>query len=601
MDNPLVFLTAVLGLGITAQWLAWRFRLPSILILLAFGFMAGHFGGANPDNLVEQELLFAIVSLSVAVILFEGGMSLHFRELQEAGRAVFQLVSVGALVTWALTTAACQLLLHMDWRIASLTGAILVVTGPTVIAPLLRHVRPVRRVGSIVKWEGIVIDPIGAVLAVLIFEAVFVEPANVIPALLRTIAVGAIVGGITAVLLVQMLKRYWIPDFLHNAAFLLAAVVTFTISNLVQHESGLLTVTILGVMLRNQKSVAVQHVVEFKEHLRVLLISCLFIVLAARIELTDVLKIGWGGTGFLATLILVIRPAAAIASTVGTDLTWSERIFLAFLAPRGIVAAAVSTIFALEVSHHFHDVVAPAGHELIVPVTFLVIVGTVAIYGLLAVPLARRLGLAVPNPQGILIAGAAAWIREVAKALEEEDVQVLLVDTNYRNIAAARMAGLPTYCASIVSEYVSEEIDLGGIGRIMALTPNDDLNSLATMEFAHFFGRANVFQLAPWEAGGGRHEVSAHIRARVLFDECLTYSEIASRFDRGCQLKRTKITEEFSYEDFVKHYEGKAIPMFIISAKSVDICIAQSKQVPKAGDTLVALVEPTDEANGVDH
>ena len=513
--------------------------------------------------------------------------------LEQSGRVVFRLVSLGVLVSWVLTAIAARLLLGMDVKVAALSGAILVVTGPTVIAPLLRHIRPTRRVGSIVKWEGIVIDPIGAVLAVLVFEALFHEPSRVVPALVMTLFVGLSIGVLTAVILVIVLKRYWIPDFLHNAVFLAAAVGTFALSNYFQSESGLVTVTVLGIALANQKIVPVRHVVEFKENLRVLLISCLFIVLAARIRPDDIASIGWGGVGFLAWLILVVRPWSVLCSTIGTELNWRERTFLAFLAPRGIVAAAVSSVFALEVAHYAGDT--PAGAEQIVPLTFLVIVGTVAIYGFLAAPLARRLGLAVPNPQGILFAGAASWIREIARSLQDEGFAVLLVDTNYRNIAAARMAGLPTYCASIVSEYVAEEIELGGIGRLLAMTPNDDLNSLAAMEFAAEFGRAEVYQLSPWEGGAGKREPSAHIRGRFLFGSELTHGQLASRFAAAGVIKKTKITDEFTFEDFLARYGDHSIVMFIIGDQQLKVCTAEGSITPQPGETVVALVDPTDD------
>jgi hypothetical protein len=277
---------------------------------------------------------------------------------------------------------------------------------------------------------------------------------------------------------------------LHGVVFLAAAVGVFAASNVLQEESGLVTVTVLGIVLANQKAISIHHVVEFKEHLGVFLISCLFIVLGSRLDPQSLYVLGWNGVIFLAVLILLVRPASVYLAMLGTKLTWQERTFLAFLAPRGIVAAAVTSVFALKVA----TIVSPDSElalqaEMLVPITFLVIVGTVAIYGLLAAPLAKYLGLSDTNPQGVLFAGGDQWIRDMARMLQDEGVQVMLIDTNYANVAAARMDGLPAECASILSEEVREEFDLFGIGRLLAMPPNDEVNALAAREFAHAFGR----------------------------------------------------------------------------------------------------------------
>ena len=595
LHDPLVYLTGVLGLGLAAQWLAWRFRLPAILLLLVFGFAAGQL--ADPEELIGRELLFAAISLSVAVILFEGGLSLHFGELRQTAYAVFRLVTVGILVTWVATAAAAWWLLGFEPEIAALAGAILVVTGPTVVMPMLRQIRPQRRVGSLVKWEGIVNDPIGAVLAVLVFGAVrtggFREAATTSAAglALTALTAGAI-SAAAAVLLVQLLKRYWIPDYLQNVGFLTAVVVTFTASNLLQPESGLVTVTLLGIILANQKAVTIEHVVRFKENLRVLLISCLFIVLASRLEIGDLTGLGVRGVLFLAAMILVVRPVAVFLSTLRTDLEMRERVFLAWLAPRGIVAAAVSSVFALELAENGHP-----GADQLVSATFLVIVGTVTVYGLTAPPLARWLGIAEANPQGVLFVGAHPLVRAIAEALKSEGYQVLVVDTNQRNIAAARMAGVATCWASVLSEYVREEVDMGGIGRLLAMTPNDHLNTLAAGEFADVFGRAEVYQLPTPAADLARHEkvAAAHL-ARRLFGPEVTFTRLASRFGTGAVVKSTPLTEEFDYDAFRRLYGESAIVLFVIepSGKLV-VSTADSPAAPKPGQTLISVVDPGEE------
>jgi NhaP-type Na+/H+ or K+/H+ antiporter len=610
MDEQLLifYLAGVPLLGVLAQWLAWRLRVPSILLLLAFGILLGHFielDGllarlADSDESLGRKLLSPVVALSVAVILFEGGLTLRFHELKDAGRGVLRLVTLGALISWLLTALAAWRLLGFDPQLAILLGAILVVTGPTVVAPILRQIRPERRVGSMIKWEGIVIDPIGAVLAVLVFEVVFAGAGHngmghAAMILVRTVAIGGVVGTATAWLLVVVLRRYWLPDYLHGVAFLTVALAVFTISDWLQHESGLVTVTVLGVLLANQKQISIRHVVEFKEHLGVFLISCLFIVLGSRLNVADLFDLGWGGVAFIAAMILVVRPVSVMLAMLGDKTRWSERVLLAFLAPRGIVAAAVSSVFALEVGRFL----ASGGEstqllvqtDRLVAVTFLVIVSTVATYGLLAGPLARWLGVADPNPQGVLFAGADPWVRSLAELLQEADFQVLLVDTNYSHVAEARMQGLPSHCASILSEFVEEEMDLNGIGRMLAVTPNEEVNALAVREMAHVFGRRNVYQISPGGTGSGRRSVGGHLRGRLLFQEGLGSVRLTEMLMEGAAIKKTSLSEEFNYEDFRQMYGQAAVVLFLIDGKgNLRICAADEPISPESGDTLLALV-----------
>jgi len=614
--DPGIFLTGVLLLGALAQWIAWRFRFPSILLLLAFGFTARLATGIDPASVLGEELLFSLVSLFVAVILFEGGLSLKLVEVKDSKSIIAKLVTVGVVVTWVLASITGCYLLGMDWRIAALVGAVLTVTGPTVVGPLLRHIRPSRDIASITKWEGIVVDPVGALLAVLVFEALFalgshgeqtVGALPVVMILLKTLAVGGLIAAACAYGLVQSLKRYLIPDYLHNFVFLVVAVASFTISNVIQAESGLVTVTLLGVLLANQSAFPVKHVLEFKESLRDLLISTLFIILSARIEFSQILDLGWGGVAFVALLIAVVRPLSVYASCVGSSLSWQERTFLGFMAPRGIVAAAVSSVFAAELLHRGGAQL--PGSESIVPLTFLVIVGTVTTYGLFSPLLARVLGLSAPDPQGILFAGASLPVRRIAKAVHDEGFQVLLVDTNFQQVSAARQDGLPAVCASVLSEYVDEEVDLGGLGRMIAMTSNDDLNRLASLEFAGDFGRANVYQLRPREnAASERRKTSkAHIQGRFLFHSTLNFEKLEHEMEAGATVKKTKITDEFTYENFLYQHGISSTLLFVIRESGKLEIVAADDVEPVSGDTVVSLVAPiagenqiasTNDANG---
>lgn len=597
MEHELIGIATVIALGIGAQWLAWRLHLPSILMLLVVGFLAGPITGLlHPDELFG-ELLLPVVSLAVAIILFEGGLSLSLRELREVGSAFTKLVTLGALVTGAASAALAWAIFDLSPSLAALLGAILVVTGPTVIMPLLRDLRPRRRLGNMLKWEGIVIDPIGAILAVLVFEVILAtetpNPATsvAIVGILKAIGGGTGIGLIGAGTLVLALRRYWIPDFLQNPVTLMIVVLAYTASNQIQPESGLLSVTLMGAVLANQRAVTVKHIVEFKENLRVLLIAVLFILLAARLPLASVTALGPEALVFIGLLILVVRPLAVALCTIGSRLSWRERAFVAWMAPRGIVAAAVSSLFALRLSEAGY-----AGTEALVAITFAVITGTVAVYGLTAGLLARWLGVADPNPQGALVIGAQPWAREIAGAIRDEGFPVRLVDDNWAHITEARQAGFETFYAGVLQEYVLDEIDLDGIGRVLALTSNDEVNALAALHFMEVFGRAEVYQLPPPRVAEGEPAeqlLPKHLRGRLLFAEDVTYGELARRFAEGAMIKRTPLTKEFGYREFCAHYGESAIPLFAVKRGGRLVVIATDLEtVPEPGDKLIALVDP---------
>ncbi|MHC4548197.1 MAG: cation:proton antiporter [Planctomycetota bacterium] len=588
MDDLAAGLSAIVLLGAGAQWLGWRLRLPSILILLLFGFLAGPevAGLVDPDRMFGA-LLLPVISLSVAILLFEGALTLHWRELGEHRGVVGRLITLGAGITWLLAALAAHLLVGLEGALAVLVGAILTVTGPTVVLPLLRQVRPTGSAGSILKWEGILIDPVGAVLAVLVFEGILeggLRPAVHLAALgiLKTALIGGAIGLLGAWVLVLLLERYWVPDHLHNPAALSLAVGAYAATNYFQHEGGLLTVTVMGVLLANQKRVDVKHILEFKENLRVLIISMIFILLAARLRLADLAGLPAGVYLFLAVLILVVRPLSVLACTARTNLRRETRIFIAAMAPRGVVAAAVTAVFALSLEDKgFADA------RRLVPLIFLVVCGTVAIYGLTAGPLAYRLKLATPSPQGVLIVGAHRFARALGEVLQAHGLRVRLVDTNAFYISRARMLGLPVYHGSAFSEQADEALDLAGLGRLFAITSNDEVNTLCVLHFLHLFGRGEVYQIAP-----RADTLPRRLRGRVLFGEEWSFPELDEWFASGATVKATKLTEQFGFEQWRARHGDRALPLLAIDGDGrVDVATLDQLLAPEAGETLVALVE----------
>jgi NhaP-type Na+/H+ or K+/H+ antiporter len=533
-------LALILGAGMVAQWIAWRIQVPSIIALLIAGLLLGPVTGVlEPDELLGGTL-FPLVSLAVALILFEGGLDLPPRELRNTGIVVRRLISVGAIVTLLISWFGAREIFGISNQASLVLGAVLVVTGPTVVGPLLRFVRPTGTTGPILRAEGVLIDPIGATAALIAFEIVLTEApdeavATVVGVVLLTIVAGAGIGLATAIVLDIALRRFLIPDQLTVPITFAFVVASFVATNEVQEEAGLLTVTVMGMYLARRESSTIRQVLEFNESLRTLLISFLFILLAARIEPDALRDVALPSLAFLALLVLVARPLSVIVSTLRTSLSWSERAFLMTMAPRGIVAAAVSAIFAIRLEE---EGVADAGK--IVPIVFLVIIGTIVVYGFLAGPAARTLGLAEAHADGVLIAGAHAVARGLAGELDKRGVKTLLLDTDPYNVTRAIAAGLRARRMSVLAEEASHDLDLRGIGRLLAITSNDTVNALATARFARIFGRREVFQLAPPADRSGDAAVPEEHLGRIIGIEGISYATLDERSRQGWRVRTAR-------------------------------------------------------------
>ena len=535
MDNPMIAIAAVGALGGLCQWLAWKFKLPSILFLLTAGILVGPiFGVLDPDAFLG-DLLFPIVSIFVAIILFEGGLTLKFKDIKGHGRVVRRLISVGVLLTWALIAVAVHYLFDMPWSLALVFGSITVVSGPTVVKPLLRAVRPSDKVGHILHWEGILIDPIGVFLALLVFSFVVLDApdlglAHISIILVKLIVIGGGIGLAAGAATALVLRRYLVPDYLVNVLTLITVVCAFVLAETLQHESGLLAVTLMGVWLANARGLHVDEILHFKEDLSVMLISSLFILLASRVDIGVIPQYGWQILILLIIIQLVIRPLNAWICTMGSGLSRSERAFIGWLSPRGIVAAAVSSVFVLRLQ----ELEMPMA-ELLVPLTFSVIIGTVVFQSLTAKPLADKLGISNPEPNGVLFIGANDIAIQLAKALHEHDISVMLSDGSWSNVRLARQAGLPAYHGNATSGHASENLDLQGIGKMIAVSSNRDTNAMAGMHFRQDFGSNAVFTLegTSEDEAYERFDTANRNRANPLFDASLSYSGLSKRLREG--------------------------------------------------------------------
>ena len=594
--NEQQILLAFGGIGIAAlgcQWLAWRLKLPAILFLLLTGIVVGPvLGWLDPQELLGP-LLMPLVSLAVALILFEGSLTLHVSEWREIGSVVHRLVTVGALSTWAVITLATHWLLGFDWLLALLFGTLTLVTGPTVIVPMLRVVRPKASIANILRWEGIVIDPIGALLAVVVYSFIISRAAGdgLSHSLLTfggVILCGSLFGLIGGWVLGHILRRQWLPEYLHSLATLAAVLGIFIASNQIMHESGLLAVTLMGMWMANMKGVDVRHILHFKENLSVLLISGLFILLAARLDLNAMIALGPVVLVLLLIIQFIARPLNVLLSTFGSKLNWRERALLAWIAPRGIVAAAVSAIFAIRLDQAGHE-----GALLLVPLTFAVIIGTVVLQSATARPLARLLKVAEPAPSGFLIVGANGPARVVGKALQQLGSRVLLTDSNWENIRAARMENLPTYFGNPASQHAEAHLDLVGLGHLLALSPSGELNALAAMRFRHEFGHQRLYALASGQESQrtDKHRASHEHRGQALGDRPLTYSQLANALNQGAELYSTQLTENFTWEDYQALHGSRATLLFARDSSGwVYVVTPESDLKPGPGWTLLALI-----------
>ncbi len=617
------YLAVVVVIAVVAQWLAWAVRVPSLLLLLPAGFALGQV--LAPDAAMGRGVVSAAASVGVGIILFEGSMTLRFKELRGISGPVIRLTTVVVAIAFVLLSGAAWLV-GIDWRLAVLVGAIAVVTGPTVINPILRQMRPTRRVSSLLRWEGIVVDPIGAILAVLVFQAILAgREGDTLAVIIATLAltIGVAVGFSVPVgfALGAAVRRHWVPDYLQGVLFLAVAIAALVASNLIADEAGLLTVTVLGVVLGNQRGLRLVVVREFQEHLQVLLIGVLFVLLAGRVSIAQLVDAAPQALALLALAVIVVRPVSVLLGLRGTAATRQERLLLAFMAPRGIVAAAVTSVFALELQHAADATAERAADpavvgdeagrlaaeaaslaglgdqaEQLVPVVFILIVGTVAIYGLGVGRLAERLGLASSSPHGVLFAGASPWVVQAARQLEELEVPTMVIAEHRHDLAPARMKGLATVATNILSEFAVEELELGGIGHFIGATEIDSTNSTAAAEFAHIVGRTASWQLRrdddPDQETPVTRRPAPHLVARYPFAPAVTHARMVELGERGYAVRRTTLSAKFDVADF-RAQHPEAVMMFTHRQGRLRV-VTEGAPPPQPGTVLVAMMPERD-------
>ena len=488
----------VLSLGVGGQWIANRLRIPGVLLLLLAGILVGPaFEIVDPLEEFGSDVLFPVVSLAVGLLLYEGGLGLKVDRLTEGRSVILRLVTVGALVTWLIGWGAASLLFDVTNGGAALIGAILVVSGPTVVIPLLHLARPREPTGSILRWEGIVIDPVGATLAIVVLDAVLNED-NAGEAALQigiTLGAGALAGVVVAALAMAALHYHLIPDHLINPVMLAGAIVAFAAANQIAPEAGLMATTTLGVVLANQHLVPNNELTAFSEDVGYLILGTLFIVLGALVDIDELIDVLPRALVLIAILVVVARPFAVWLSTIGAGMQRNDRQFLAWMAPRGIVAASVATVFSNTIEET--EGVAPIPE--LVPVVFATVIVTVALYGLTAIPVARRLRVGKVTPRGVAIVSNHRWAVDLAEQLAANEMPVLLVSSSTEIQRAAFSHGILAYDRPIDSHDLDLTLDGVGIRSAVLMTDDENFASLAAHHLTEHLGRANLYQVQPDE------------------------------------------------------------------------------------------------------
>jgi NhaP-type Na+/H+ or K+/H+ antiporter len=594
MEHQALVIALIGLLGIGAQWIAWRTGWPAIALMLVAGVLAGPVTGLIVPEQTFGELLEPLVSIAVALILFEGGLSLNFRELRRTDGAVTRLLFLGVPIGWVLGSLALYYAAGLVWPVAILFAGILVVTGPTVVLPLLRQTNIAARPRAILKWEAIVNDPVGALCGVVTYEYLRRAGeggtlATVVMSLIAASIVAGLIGWIAARAIGWAFPRGHVPEYLKAPVLLVAVVGVFVGSNLVQEETGLLAVTVMGVALANMRLDSLRDIQPFKENITVLLISGVFVLLSAKLDFAVLQRFEWRFLAFLAVMIFLVRPATVLLSLLFTRVPWNERLLVAWVAPRGIVAVAISGLFALRL-----DRIGYGDGAILVTLSFAVVVATIVAHGFSIGPVARLLGVTGARESGLLIVGGTPWSLQLASQLRQLEVPVTIADTSWQRLAPARHAGVPTYHGEILSEATEDRLDMSQFQVLAATTENEAYNALVCNEFAPEIGRDNVYQLG----SGADDEEDARalppsLRGRALFASGHGVEEIVERERQGWTFRKTRVTERFD-ADAVKADLPDEAEMLLLLRKngSLRFFSHASRPTPQPGDTIISYVPP---------
>jgi len=505
---------AIIILGVVAYWVAWKFKIPAILPLILIGLIVGPISTFfmedgkqwiqpvwnGTEGLFPGERLFNFVSLAISIILFEGGLTLKKEEVLNVGPVIGKLITLGSTVTFFGAGISAHYIFNLNWDISFLFSALIIVTGPTVIGPILRNIPLKKDVSAVLKWEGILIDPIGALVSVLVFEFISVGQGydytkEALIEFSKIVIIGFSMGFTAAYALFYGLKFKLIPHYLLNVITLASVLFVFVLSDLFAHESGLLAVVIMGMVLGNMKLTEIKEILYFKESLSILLISILFILLSANISVDDLFLLYRRETLILfAIVVFVLRPIGVFLSTAGSGLKFNEKLFISWVGPRGIVAAGIASLFGLKL-----EMQGESGAEYITPMVFMIVLGTVLLNATTARFFAKIMGVFLKSSDGIMIIGATNFSRLIADYLKKNGRRVVLIDNNANHIEKAKSLGLEAIQGDIYSDELAEDIEFNDIGYLLALTGGSTVNEYALEKFSPIFGENGAFRVISTE------------------------------------------------------------------------------------------------------
>jgi len=589
MHDVALKLAAIAAGGILAQWVAWRTNLPAIVLLLVGGFAIGPLTGWIDPLADFGDAFRPVVSIAVAIILFEGGLTLNLAEIRETSKAVRRLILIGGPLAWGLTALAAHFVAGFSWPAATVLGAILVVTGPTVVMPLLRQAHLSTRPASLLRWEAIVNDAIGALFAVIAFEAfLVVHGSHDAGSLAASLAVGlaaAIGGGYAAGSAIEWaFTRGYVPEYLKAPVLLATVVAAHAVTNLLLEEAGLLTVTVMGIRLANSRITSLTEMRRFKETITILLVSGLFLLLTAALDMEAIRSLDLRAVAFVAFVLLVIRPVVVFVSTAG-----SGALFVGWIAPRGIVAVAVSSLFGAALADN-----GVADAPRMVAVTFAVVVATVFAHGFTLAPLAALLGLTSATKPGILIVGGSPLTAALAVTLKEAAIPVTVADTAWSRLREARLAAIPIYFGEVLSEDAHYELDVKRFAAVIAATSNDAYNALACTNLGPEVGRANVFEVPSEREQAERKSLSFTLGGRPLTrDPELRLLDFQLDHVRGWVFQTTRLSETFTYLNYLDNRaEGTRVILWRKPTGRILFRTTSEKSNPEAGDLVIAFAPP---------
>ncbi len=593
MEQQALVIALIGILGIGAQWVAWRTGWPAIVLMLAAGVISGPVLGLIDPEAAFGDLLLPMVSIGVALILFEGGLSLDFRELRKYGGGVWRLVLIGVPLGWLLGSLAGYHIAGLVWPVAILFAGILVVTGPTVVIPLLRQSNVQQRPAALLKWESIVNDPLGALCAVVTYEyfryaAQGQGMIDVVPPLIIAALVAAAIGYAAAWVIAWAFPRGLVPEFLKVPVLLVAVVGTFVLCNAIEHEAGLVAVTVMGIALANMHVTSLRSIHPFKQNIAVLLVSGIFIILSASLDWAQFRQFEWQFGLFLGALLFVVRPATVLISLLFSDIPWRERLFLAWIAPRGIVLVAISGLFALRLSDLGYG-----DGSILIGLSFAVVVTTIVAHGFTANLVARWLGVRGETRPGLLIVGATPWTIALARQMHELKTPVMVVDASWGRLKPARAAGLPTYHGEILNEATEHNLDLNPFQVLIAASENEAYNTLVCSEFAPEIGTDSVYQLGEGGDNEDHRSLPASLMGRALFASGLGAADVHQRQMDGWIFRRTKLSDQFNIDD-AKEVLPEAANMLLLlkPGGKMRFFTHASAPEPQAGDTIVSFSPP---------